>query len=81
MDQGLSAPHAFRSSDFLYTFTDAEDDMQPFWEAFPAAGGKRTVYMFTYADADKRRPSFEVPIAAQLSCHGSALGLVLAIQR
>ena len=34
--------------------------MQLFWEAFPAAGGGRTTYMFAYADADKRRPSFEV---------------------
>lgn len=32
-----------------------------FWEAFPACGGTaRTTYMFAYADADPRRPSFEV---------------------
>ena len=35
--------------------------MQLFWEAFPAAGGGRTTYMFTYADADAKRPTFEVP--------------------
>ena len=55
----LAIPSA-RKSDFLYTFTDSEDDMQPFWEAFPAAGGGRTTYMFSYADADKRRPDFQV---------------------
>ncbi len=49
-----------RTSDLLCTCTDASSDLQPFWEAFPAAGGGRTTYMFTYADADKRRPSFEV---------------------
>ena len=51
---------ACRNGDLLYTFTDAEDDMQLFWEAFPAAGGGRTTYMFTYADADAKRPTFEV---------------------
>ena len=30
---------ACRSGDLLRTFTDAEDDMQLYWEAFPAAGG------------------------------------------
>ena len=49
-----------RTSDLLCTCTDASADLQPFWEAFPAANGGRTTYMFTYADADKRRPSFEV---------------------
>ena len=50
-----------RDADLLVTMTDAQDDMQLYWEAFPAAGGAmRTTYMFTYADADRRRPSFEV---------------------
>lgn len=57
------AQEANTTSDFLYTFTDAENDMQLFWEAFPAAGGGRTTYMFAYADADKRRPSFEELLA------------------
>ncbi|KAK9841815.1 hypothetical protein WJX81_004881 [Elliptochloris bilobata] len=49
-----------RTGDFLHTFTDASDDMQLFWEAFPAEGGAaRTTYMFTYCDTDKRRPSFQ----------------------
>ena len=50
-----------RKGDFLRTVTDAEDDMQLLWQAFPAAGGRdRTTYMFAYADADRRRPSLEV---------------------
>ncbi|KAK9789952.1 hypothetical protein WJX73_001292 [Symbiochloris irregularis] len=53
-------PTTNRRGDFLRTVTDAEDDMQLMWQAFPAAGGRdRTVYMFAYADADKRRPSIE----------------------
>ena len=56
-----------RNGDLLYTFTDAEDDMQLFWEAFPAAGGGRTTYMFTYADADAKRPTFEVPHPFELA--------------
>ncbi|KAK9806132.1 hypothetical protein WJX72_002795 [[Myrmecia] bisecta] len=48
-----------RTGDLLYTMTDAAEDMQLFWEAFPAAGGGRTTYMFTYADADQRRLSLE----------------------
>lgn len=54
----------------LYTFTDAEDDMQLFWEAFPAAGGGRTTYMFTYADADAKRPTFEVRVLGSPSARG-----------
>mmetsp|Transcript_11722 Transcript_11722/g.42822 ORF Transcript_11722/g.42822 Transcript_11722/m.42822 type:complete len:584 (-) Transcript_11722:2787-4538(-) len=46
------------TSDLLYTFKDAKDDMQIFWEAFPAADG-RTTYMFSYTDADQQRPSLE----------------------
>ena len=50
-----------RKGDFLRTITDAEDDLQLMWQAFPAAGGReRTIYMFAYCDADKRRPSLEV---------------------
>lgn len=50
-----------RSGDFLRTVTDAEDDLQLFWEAFPAEGGRaRTTYMFCYCDPDRQRPSLEV---------------------
>lgn len=45
-------PAANTTSDLLYTFTHAQDDLQLFWEAFPAEGGAaRTTYMFTYAGA------------------------------
>ena len=45
-------------ADLLVTIDDSEHDMQYFWEAFPAEGGKsKTVYMFAYADADQGRPS------------------------
>jgi lycopene cyclase CruP len=43
--------------DLIYTFAPIHDQCQYFWEAFPAQTG-RTTYMFTYADADQRRPSF-----------------------
>ena len=44
--------------DLLVTIDDSQDDMQYFWETFPAEGGKsKTVYMFAYADADPARPS------------------------
>lgn len=47
-------------ADLLYTIDDAKDDMQMFWEAFPAEGGTaRTTYMFSYSDAQPSRPSFE----------------------
>jgi hypothetical protein len=32
--------------------------LQLFWEAFPAAGGDRTTYMFGYMDAHPGRPTF-----------------------
>ena len=48
----------FTSSDILASFTDAERDMQYFWETFPAKEGT-TMYMFTYCDADESRDSFE----------------------
>ena len=47
-------------ADLLVTIDDSENDMQYFWEAFPAEGGNaKTVYMFAYSDADRERPSFE----------------------
>jgi hypothetical protein len=51
---------ANRTADLLATVTDAEDlpDTQLFWEAFPAANGGRTTYMFAYSDAEPIRPSF-----------------------
>jgi len=48
----------FTSSDILASFTDAERDMQFFWETFPAKEGT-TMYMFTYCDADESRVTFE----------------------
>ncbi|GAX85016.1 hypothetical protein CEUSTIGMA_g12437.t1 [Chlamydomonas eustigma] len=49
-----------QSADLLYSFTDATDDMQLFWEAFPAEGGAaRTTYMFAYSDAHPSRPTME----------------------
>jgi len=48
----------FTTSDILASFTDAERDMQFFWETFPAKEGT-TMYMFTYCDADESRVSFE----------------------
>ena len=50
-----------RTADFMRTVTDAEDDLQLFWQAFPAEGGAaRTTYMFSYADCAKQRPSLQV---------------------
>jgi lycopene cyclase CruP len=47
-------------ADLLVTLNDSENDMQYFWEAFPAEGGKsKTVYMFAYTDAEPSRPSFD----------------------
>jgi lycopene cyclase CruP len=47
------------SADLLYTFDDSADDLQLFWEAFPAEGGRaRTAYAFAYTDAHPSRPSF-----------------------
>ncbi|PZO40543.1 MAG: FAD-dependent oxidoreductase [Pseudanabaena frigida] len=43
--------------DLIYSFTPIQNQCQYFWEAFPARDG-RTTYMFTYADADPKRPSF-----------------------
>lgn len=43
--------------DLIYSFTPIQKQCQYFWEAFPAKDG-RTTYMFTYVDADPKRPSF-----------------------
>eukprot|EP00188_Purpureofilum_apyrenoidigerum_P002729 Plantae.Rhodophyta-Purpureofilum_apyrenoidigerum.ctg27932.p1 GENE.Plantae.Rhodophyta-Purpureofilum_apyrenoidigerum.ctg27932~~Plantae.Rhodophyta-Purpureofilum_apyrenoidigerum.ctg27932.p1 ORF type:complete len:529 (-),score=86.04 Plantae.Rhodophyta-Purpureofilum_apyrenoidigerum.ctg27932:107-1693(-) len=48
--------------DLLYSFTPIEDKLQYFWEAFPSdskdsTSPLRTTYMFSYLDADMRRPS------------------------
>jgi hypothetical protein len=51
-------PNLNVAADLLHTCTDAERDQQLFWEAFPAAGGGRTTYMFSYSDAAPCRPSF-----------------------
>ncbi|KAK9820787.1 hypothetical protein WJX74_003932 [Apatococcus lobatus] len=55
------------AGDLIYTTTDAQlgDARVPwsqyFWEAFPAGSGPadRTTYMFSYMDADSRRPTLE----------------------
>jgi hypothetical protein len=51
-------PNLNVAADLLHTCTDAERDQQLFWEAFPAADGGRTTYMFSYSDAAPCRPSF-----------------------
>ena len=58
--------------DFMRTVTDAEDDLQLFWQAFPAEGGAaRTTYMFSYADCAKQRPSLQVwPCLPDNTKHG-----------
>jgi hypothetical protein len=53
-------PEANTSADLLYSMSHASNDLQLFWEAFPAEGGAaRTTYMFAYTDAHPSRPSFE----------------------
>ncbi|KAK9845750.1 hypothetical protein WJX81_001368 [Elliptochloris bilobata] len=49
------------TGDVIYTNTDLNATGQYFWEAFPAGSGPsdRTTYLFTYLDADPRRPSLE----------------------
>ncbi|XRA99395.1 hypothetical protein NFJ02_07g130940 [Pycnococcus provasolii] len=49
------------SGDLIYTCTDATEQGQYFWEAFPAGSGAdhRTTYMFSYLDASEHRPSLE----------------------
>jgi lycopene cyclase CruP len=60
-------PQGNASADLLYTFSDAADDTQMFWEAFPAEGGRsRTAYAFCYTDADPSRPSFTAMLEAYL---------------
>lgn len=61
--------------DIIYTNTPIQDKgkqgkLQYFWEAFPVGIGRngllpgtsdtKTTYMFTYMDADERRPSLEI---------------------
>lgn len=53
------------TSDIIYTNLPAikvgESRLQYFWEAFPAGSGPRdrTIYLFTYVDAQPNRPSLE----------------------
>ena len=53
-----------QTGDVLATITDAEDDMQLFWEALPAEGAStaKTTYAFAYCDSDKARPDLAVRI-------------------
>ncbi|MBD1875512.1 FAD-binding oxidoreductase [Nodosilinea sp. FACHB-131] len=44
------------TGDLIASFTPLRHQCQYFWEAFPARDG-RTIYMFTYMDADPRRLS------------------------
>ena len=46
------------TGDLIYSFTPIINNCQYFWEAFPARDG-RTTYMFSYLDADPKRPSLE----------------------
>ncbi|MFE4106107.1 NAD(P)/FAD-dependent oxidoreductase [Almyronema epifaneia] len=46
------------TGDLIASFTPIRNQCQYFWEAFPAKDG-RTTYLFTYLDADPRRPSLE----------------------
>lgn len=45
-----------RTGDLLLSNTPLHNQCQYFWEAFPAKDG-RTTYMFTYMDANLRRPN------------------------
>ena len=47
-----------QTGDLIVSFTPIRKQCQYFWEAFPARDG-RTTYMFTYVDADPKRPSLE----------------------
>jgi lycopene cyclase CruP len=46
------------TGDLIVSFTPLQNQLQYFWEAFPARDG-RTTYLFTYADAHPDRPSLE----------------------
>ena len=46
------------TGDLIYSFTPIINNCQYFWEAFPAKDG-RTTYMFSYLDANPKRPSLE----------------------
>jgi lycopene cyclase CruP len=59
-DRSRTPPSNNRDADLLVTTQHADTDMQLFWEAFPAEGGRaRTTYMFTYVDAHPSRPDLE----------------------
>ncbi|MBD2100105.1 NAD(P)/FAD-dependent oxidoreductase [Leptolyngbya sp. FACHB-261] len=45
--------------DLLVTTTPIRQQMQYFWEAFPARAGGRTTYLFTYLDLDPGRGSLQ----------------------
>lgn len=47
-----------KTGDLLASFTPIQHQCQYFWEAFPARDG-RTTYLFTYLDANPKRPSLE----------------------
>ena len=65
----------------MRTVTDAEDDLQLFWQAFPAEGGAaRTTYMFSYADCAKQRPSLQV-LSCTLSVQKLTSSLLLGSNR
>lgn len=54
-------------ADLLVTIDNSENDLQYFWESFPAEGGNaKTVYMFAYADAEQSRPTFAEIFATYL---------------
>lgn len=57
------APEKNRTGDLLFTIGNGSEDLQMFWEAFPAAQtrtkGQRTTYMFCYTDTDPGRPTLE----------------------
>lgn len=65
-----SASALLAAGDLIYTNMPASvgggcnaavRDCQYFWEAFPSGSGAsdRTTYLFSYLDADERRPSLE----------------------
>ncbi len=45
-----------QTGDLFASFTPLQNQCQYFWEAFPAKDG-RTTYLFTYLDAEPKRPS------------------------
>jgi len=59
----------------MRTVTDAEHDLQLFWQAFPAEGGAaRSTYMFSYADCAKQSEAKTLLAGILLLCvHVTAL--------